>query len=63
MSVATAAPTGGSPDSTRRGLNTWDSPWLNVKFLLGLAMIAVILLMAGAGPLGLTRPGRGLLRR
>ena len=53
MSVATAARPGGSPDSTRRGLNTWDSPWLNVKFLLGLAMVAIILLMAGAGPLGL----------
>ena len=53
MSVATAAPTDGSQDSTRRGLNTWDSPWLNLKFLLGLAMIAIILLMAGAGPLGL----------
>lgn len=49
MSASTA-------ETTVRGrlrLNTWDSPWLNPKFLIGLFMILLILLMGAAGPLGL----------
>jgi peptide/nickel transport system permease protein len=31
------------------GLNRWDSPWLNIKFLSGLAMVIVVLLMGVVG--------------
>ena len=33
------------------GLNTWDSPWLNFKFLLGVAIVLLILLFGLLGPL------------
>ena len=33
------------------GLNTWDSPWLNFKFLLGVAIVGLILLFGLLGPL------------
>src|SRR5919201_2946759 len=32
------------------GLNRWDSPWLNVKFVGGLAMVLAVLLMGLVGP-------------
>lgn len=33
----------------RSGLNTWDSPWLNSKFLIGLAMVLVAGVMGVVG--------------
>ena len=33
----------------KKGLNRWDSPWLNAKFLTGLGMVLAIMLM---GPIG-----------
>ena len=33
------------------GLNTWDSPWLNFKFLLGAGIVLLILLFGLLGPL------------
>lgn len=51
MSVAELSADAGT--IRKRWLNTWDSPWLNPKFLIGLAMMMVILLMGAAGPLGL----------
>ena len=53
MSATTAQSTEVGRSSARSGVNTWDSPWLNFKFLLGLAMIGFVLLMAAAGPLNL----------
>ncbi len=50
MSSATTA---GTAPAARSRLNTWDSPWLNPKFLIGLSMVLFILLMGLAGPLGL----------
>lgn len=39
-------------ETTRRsGLNRWDSPWLNAKFLIGLAMVLTVALMGVIGPL------------
>ncbi len=35
------------------GLNTWDSPWLNPKFIIGCSLIMLVLLMAAAKPLQL----------
>ncbi|MEZ4866355.1 MAG: ABC transporter permease subunit [Caldilineaceae bacterium] len=35
----------------RSGLNRWDSPWLNPKFLTGLAMVLFVALMGILGPL------------
>ena len=32
-------------------LNRFDSPWLNPKFLIGLGMVLVIVLMTAVGPL------------
>ena len=34
-----------------RQLNTWDTPWLNTKFLLGSGIVALILLFGLLGPL------------
>jgi peptide/nickel transport system permease protein len=31
------------------GMNRWDSPWLNAKFLSGLAMVSIVLLMGLVG--------------
>lgn len=50
--MSTANTADAAPVSRVR-LNTWDSPWLNPKFLIGLGMILLILLMGLAGPLGL----------
>jgi peptide/nickel transport system permease protein len=43
--LATAA-----PRRTSR-LNRFDSPWLNPKFLIGLSMVLIIVLMTAVGPL------------
>ena len=32
------------------GINRWDSPWLNTKFLTGLTMVLAVLLMGLIGP-------------
>lgn len=43
-----------APAPTRRGLlrlNLWDSPWLNPKFMIGLGMILLVVLMGVIGPL------------
>jgi peptide/nickel transport system permease protein len=32
-------------------LNRWDSPWLNPKFLIGLAMVLAVILLSFVGPL------------
>jgi peptide/nickel transport system permease protein len=32
------------------GVNRWDSPWLNVKFVTGLAMVLAVLFMGLVGP-------------
>lgn len=52
MSVATAQ---GEPQPTTRpqraAFNRFDSPWFNPKFLIGLGMVLLIVLMAPIGPL------------
>lgn len=41
---------GGKPQARKTSrLNRWDSPWLNPKFLIGLAMVLFIMLL---GPIG-----------
>jgi peptide/nickel transport system permease protein len=48
MSVATAEkPT----KSAAKGMKTWDSPWLNPKFLVGLGMVLFMASMALWGPI------------
>ena len=37
--------------SSKTGLNRFDSPWLNPKFMIGTAMILMIVLMSLLGPL------------
>lgn len=46
-----AAPLTARPRRRMLGLNRWDSPWLNPKFLIGSAMILIIVLMSLFGPL------------
>lgn len=48
MAVATADL---NQTQQRTGLNRFDSPWLNPKFLTGLAMVSSIALMAILGPI------------
>ena len=48
MTVATAQT---NEDQAPKRLNRWDSPWLNPKFLIGLAMVLAIGLMAVIGPI------------
>lgn len=43
--------TGQALPPQRVGLNRWDSPWLNPKFLIGSGMILLVLLMSLVGPL------------
>lgn len=38
-----------APERRKARVNRWDSPWLNAKFLVGLGMVLVIMLM---GPVG-----------
>lgn len=40
---------GKTPARKKSGLNRWDSPWLNPKFLIGLGMVLFIMLL---GPIG-----------
>ena len=52
MSVATAQPEPQPKSKPQKvAFNRFDSPWFNPKFLIGLAMIMVIVLMAPIGPL------------
>ncbi len=45
-----SVPGGGKPQARRTSrFNRWDSPWLNPKFLIGLAMVLFIMLL---GPIG-----------
>lgn len=39
------------PPRRMLGLNRWDSPWLNPKFIIGSVMILLIILMSLLGPL------------
>lgn len=39
------------PARRKAGLNRWDSPWLNPKFIAGLAMVLSVVLMGIIGPL------------
>ena len=48
MSVTTAQPT---KKTTAKGMKTWDSPWLNAKFLVGLGMVLFMGSMALWGPI------------
>ncbi len=48
MSAATDTP---APAVKTVGLNRWDSPWLNTKFLIGVGMLLVVVLMGLLGPL------------
>lgn len=48
MSIATAPPTA---EQQTAGLNRWDSPWLNAKFLVGLGMVLFIASFALIGPI------------
>ena len=47
--MATSATTAGSVPRKKAGLNSWDSPWLNSKFLIGLAMVLISGLMGIVG--------------
>lgn len=49
-STTTAALTA-RPPKRMLGLNRWDSPWLNPKFMIGSVMILFIVLMSLLGPL------------
>lgn len=46
---ATSLPT--TTSKKKVGLNRWDSPWLNAKFLTGFVMVLLIVLMGTVGPL------------
>ncbi len=48
MSAATDTP---APAVKAVGLNRWDSPWLNTKFLVGVGMLLVVVLIGLLGPL------------
>ena len=46
------APAGATMQLRRQSkLNRWDSPWLNPKFLIGLAMVLSVILLGVVGPL------------
>ena len=46
------APDGATMQLRRQSkLNRWDSPWLNPKFLIGLAMVLSVILLGVVGPL------------
>ena len=52
MSVATSQPEPQPAEkSVKAGFNRFDSPWFNPKFLIGLGMILLIVLMAPIGPI------------
>ncbi len=48
MSVSTETVT--APAVRTAGLNRWDSPWLNTKFLVGLSMLLAVVLIGVVGP-------------
>jgi len=47
--MTTSATTAGAAPPKRSGFNTWDSPWLNSKFIIGLLMVLVSGLMGIVG--------------
>jgi len=49
MTVSTADTTPKAPAEHKSSLNRWDSPWLNAKFLIGLALVLFIVLMGVFG--------------
>lgn len=49
--TTTTANTVNRPARRKAGLNRWDSPWLNPKFITGLAMVLSVVLMGIIGPL------------
>ncbi len=52
MSVATTQPAPRpTANSPKAAFNRFDSPWFNPKFLIGLGMVLLIVLMAPIGPL------------
>lgn len=51
MTASTVDTVESTPSLRRTGLNRWDSPWLNGKFLVGLAMVTLVALMGIIGPL------------
>ena len=47
---ATTTPTGSTPQVRKKaGINRWDSPWLNGKFIAGICMVGSIMLMGIVG--------------
>ncbi len=50
MTVATAEVQAGA-EQRKTGLNRFDSPWLNAKFIIGLSMVLLIVLMVPISPL------------
>jgi peptide/nickel transport system permease protein len=48
-STVTSAPT--TPERAAGRINRFDSPWLNPKFLIGLAMVGIVVLLNFVGPL------------
>lgn len=46
----TATENSAAASPSRSRLNRWDSPWLNPKFLVGLSMVLLIVLMGFIGP-------------
>ncbi len=51
MTASTVDTVESTPSLRRAGLNRWDSPWLNGKFLVGLTMVTLVALMGIIGPL------------
>ena len=49
--AATMADATSKATPRRSGLNRWDSPWLNPKFIVGLSMVLFVALMGVIGPL------------
>ena len=39
------------PTSKRAGLNVWDTPWLNAKFVSGCSLVLLVLMFGLVGPL------------
>lgn len=48
--TTTAASDAATALPKRSRLNRWDSPWLNPKFIIGLSMVLLIILMGFLGP-------------
>ncbi len=48
--MASATTTAGQPKVKRFGFNTWDSPWLNAKFIIGIILILLVVSVEFVGP-------------